>query len=333
MPTTELDPVGNFPAAAAIHSATILDVVLKSQGTARLKRRVASRLVFSQITVEEYVSDREGVRQRLLSVPVFGSSSLVELDLVLASYVESQVISVPIDETPHRLPEAIAGLTVSSLLTEAILPPSLSRLVQSSPDIATYRIQGILDDRWRFQQTMQQARSIGKAKATAIDDAISRFVEDVTAIANHRSPSREYQVYSAADLLPPVEALDYCIDRLSHPQDVIIRDRFGVGARGAGVDSSLMGIAKKCGLSRYACGNALKLALERLAAGPSYRAAKRLLAEPLGIAARSAAAKVLKPPAKDAQIESYLRDEPHLRLAVVIAHKRPSEWIGKHSSG
>lgn len=333
MPTTELDPVGNCPTTVPIDSATLLDVVLKSQGTARLKRRVASRLIFSQITVEQYISDRDGVKERLLSVPVFGSSSLVELDQVLASFVEHQVISVPTDETPYRLPDPIAELTVSSLLLESILPPTLTRLIQSSQKIGSHRIQNILDDRWAFQDVLQATRSIGKAKAKTIDAAIGRFVDDVKAIATDKAPSREYLVYGAADLLPAVEALDYCLDRLSHPQDVIVRDRYGVGAKGSGVDSSMLGIAKKCGMSRYACANALKLALAKLAAGPSYRAAKRLLAEPLGVAARSAAAKVLKAPVKDAQIENYLRDEPYLRLAVIIAHKRPSEWIGKQSSG
>lgn len=320
---------------APIHSATLLDVVLKSQGTARLKRRVASRLVFAQITVDDYVSDREAVRQRLLSVPVFGSSSLIELDLVLASFVERQVISVPTDETPYRLPEAIADITVSGLLLEAILPPSLARVVQASPELSSYRLQAILDDRWGFQQVLQRTRSIGKAKAQTIDAAISQFVDDVKAISSQRPPTRDYLVYSSADLMPPIEALKWCIERLTHPYGEIVRDRHGVGARvgnSAGY-SSIMEIARKCGMSRYACTSALKLAMTKLAAGPSVRAAKRLLAEPSGIAARNAAGKVLKAPVKDAQVESYLRDEPYLRLAVIIAHKRPSEWIGKRSSG
>lgn len=333
MPTTELEPVGIHPTATPIHTATLLDVVLKSQGTARLKRRVASRLIFSQITVDQYISDREGTRERLLSVPVFGSSSLIELELVLASFVESQVISVPTSETPYRLPDPIAGLTISGLLMETILPPTLTRLIQSSPNIGSYRIQSILDDRWAFRDMVQRTRSVGKAKAATIDAAIMRFVDDVKAITGQTAPSREYLVYSAADLLTPIEALEHCLDRLSHPQNIIVRDRYRVGQKIAEVDSSMLGIAKKCGMSRYACANALKLALAKLAAGPSYRAARRLLSEPLGVAARSAAAKVLKAPVKDAQIENYLRDEPYLRLAVVIAHKRPNEWIGKQSSG
>jgi hypothetical protein len=333
MPTTELTPAGNCPAAAPIHSATLLDVVLKSQGTARLKRRVASRLVFAQITVDDYVSDREAVRQRLLSVPVFGSSSLIELDMVLASFVERQVISVPTDETPYRLPEALAELTVSTLLMEAILPSSLTRLIQATPDVGAYRLQAILDDRWGFQEALHRARSVGKAKAQAVDEAISRFIDDVKAIGSQRPPTRDYNVYSSADLLPPVAALDWCIDKLTQPHGMIIRDRFGIGAGGSAPSASILEIARTCGMSRYACTSALKIAMTKLSAGPSFRAAKRMLAEPIGVAARNAAGKVLKPPVKDAQVENYLRDEPYLRLAVVIAHKRPSEWIGKRSSG
>ncbi|PZR90871.1 MAG: hypothetical protein DI537_17495 [Stutzerimonas stutzeri] len=288
---------------------------------------MASRLLFSQITVEEYVSNREAVRQRLLSVPVFGSSSLIELDLVLASFVERQVISTPTEETPFRLPEALQEVTVSTLLKEKILAPSLTRHLEASPIIAGYKLQSVLDDRWAFQQIVQGTRSIGKSKALTVERALDGFVSDLKAIACDRSPSRDYVMYGPADLLPPAAALGRCIELLPETQRSIIRDRFGLGGAAAGGSRSILDIAKSTGMSRYACTAALKSALAKLKLGSSRRAAVRLLAEPVGIAAQRAASLVLKAPVKDAQIENYLRDEPHLRLSVIIAYKRPAEWL------
>lgn len=330
MPMADIDIAGQRSVTTPIDGATLLDVVLKSQGSARLKRRVSSRLVFSQITVEEYVTDREGVKQKLLSVPVFGTSSLVELDSVLASFVEAQIISEPSEAVPYRLPACLDGLTVGDLIADDIVPASLTKLAGGASEIATYSVQAILDDPWRFRLLLQAVRSIGKAKAAIIERAISTFVADVRAISSGCTPSREYVAYSPADLLTPTEAMNFSLERLPHPMGGIIRDRYRIEKQPGEASCSMSVIAKRHGISRQSATKLLKQGLVKLGAGPAARAATRLLETPVGLAARRAAAQVLDAPVKDAHVESYLSDEPYLRLAVVIAHERPSEWVLKH---
>lgn len=333
MPIADIDITSVTPAATPIDGATLLDVVLKSQGSARLKRRVTSRLVFSQITVEDYVTNREGVKQKLLSVPVFGASSLTELERVLAAFVETQVISPPTDEPPYRLPECLVGITMAVLASDGALPASLSRLVRAVPDIASYPIQGILEDPWRFRNLLRSVRSVGKAKAAIIEQAVSAFITAVRAIEAGQIPEREYLAYCRADLLPPQSALDHCILALPETMGGIVRDRYRISNNRGKSGTSMVTIAEKYGVSRQSATKLLKQGVAKLSEGPGLRAARRLLALPVSVAARAAAAQVLEQPVRDAHVESYLFDEPYLRLAVVIAHNRPNEWITSKTSG
>lgn len=311
----------------AIGDASLLDVVLKSQGSARLKRRVSSRFVFSQITVQEYVSDKDGVKERLLTIPIFGSSSFTELDKIVATYLESEIIDISRPATPYQLPYPIADITVGALVMEGVLPGSLSRLILSTPAIANYSLQKAINDRWAFHQTLSLGRAIGSAKARQIDEAIKLFTRDVEVLCDSGSASRSYNLFGAADMMAPAKAIEFCIDALPYPQNVFVRDKYRFGKVSSDPDTSMAAISRIVGVSRQKAAFLIRQAIIKLKTGPSSRAALRLLREPLAGVARKAALQALRQPLKDAQIESFLRDEPHLRIAVVLAYKRPTDWL------
>ena len=219
------------------------------------------------------------------------------------------------------------------LASDGALPASLSRLVRAVPDIASYPIQGILEDPWRFRNLLRSVRSVGKAKAAIIEQAVSAFITAVRAIEAGQIPEREYLAYCRADLLPPQSALDHCILALPETMGGIVRDRYRISNNRGKSGTSMVTIAEKYGVSRQSATKLLKQGVAKLSEGPGLRAARRLLALPVSVAARAAAAQVLEQPVRDAHVESYLFDEPYLRLAVVIAHNRPNEWITSKTSG
>jgi hypothetical protein len=325
----------NRPAAsfASIAGMSLSDVVRKSRGSARLKRRVSSRFIFSKITIHQYVNDLDGVKEKLREVPIFGASSLAELDMVIANYLESELIIIDEVSTPYHLPHSLRDMTVGALIRDHVLTPSLSKLALSMPAIANYPLQKALDDPWSFHQALSLGRAIGRAKVRQIDEAILRFVDDVKAVCNGKEPSREYIVFGASDLMPPHNALEHCVDRLPWPQNVIVRDRYRFGKSVCERDETLATISGAHGVTRQKATVLIKQALVTLRKGPAARAAARLLNEPLAKVAQRAAAQSLPSPLKDTQIDLFLRDEPHMRLAVALAFQKPSDWITVSAPG